>query len=163
MALTTQQAETFKTALFSETDPTLVGYRTNGQTSLIRDWYNATDPSNYVIWRNKVALDEIMQNGFDWTQVDNQTVGRARIWEWMFNNQERFINPSKANVRAGINEAWKGSAAMLAVRDSIYIHCKKFASRIDKLFATGAGTDASPSVALYLTLTEQDVITALNS
>jgi hypothetical protein len=163
MALTLEQLAVFKTALFAETDPTLVAYRTNGQTSLIRDWYNATDTSNYVIWRNSVTLDEIMQNGFDWTQVDNQTVGKARIWEWLFSNQTKSINPSKANVRAGIDEAWKGTAAMLAVRAAVYVHCKKFSSRIDKLFATGAGTDASPSVALYLTLTEQDVITALNS
>lgn len=163
MALTLEQLATFKAALFAETDATLVGYKTNGQTSLIRDWYNSTDPSNYVIWRNKVTLDEIMQNGFDWTQVDNQTVGKARIWEWMFSNSEKSINPSKANVRAGIDEAWKGTAAMLAVRAAVYVHCKKFASRIDKLFATGAGTDASPSVALYITLTESEVIIALNS
>ena len=102
------------------------------------------DPA-WTVWRSDVARDDVSGEGFDWTQVDNTTVGKARIWEWMFNNQQRVINPSKINVRAGIDEAWKGTAAMLAVRAAIYIHCKRKANRAEKLFATGAGTDASPS------------------
>jgi len=162
MTLTTDQALTFKTALFAETDPTLVSLRTNGQTTLIRDWYNAPDPLNYIIWKPSVTQDEIMQNGMDWTRVDNLSVGKSRIWEWMFSNQQRTINPSKSNVRAGIDAVWVGTAADLAVRDAVYVHCKKIASRIDKIFATGAGTTLSPSVALNITLSEQDIITALN-
>jgi hypothetical protein len=111
----------------------------------IAEAYQAIVSPDYIVWKSLVTQDEIMQNGFDWTQVDNTTVGKARIWEWMFNNQQRVINPSKINVRAGIDEAWKGTAAMLAVRAAIYIHCKRKANRAEKLFATGAGTDASPS------------------
>ena len=162
MALTSDQAATFKTALFAETDTTLVSLRTNGQTTLIRDWYNAPDPLGYIIWRNSVTMDEIMQNGMDWTRVDNLSVGKARIWEWLFNNQQRSCNPSKQNVRDGIDATWVGTAADLAVRAAVYVHCKKTASRIDKLFATGTGTTLSPSVGLNITLSEQDVIMALN-
>jgi hypothetical protein len=111
--------------------------------------YNLAASPDYIVWKSLVTQDEIMQNGFDWTQVDNTTVGKARIWEWMFNNQQRVINPSKANVRAGIDEAWKGTAAMLAVRAAVYIHCKRKANRAEKLFATGDGTDAIPSTMGY--------------
>jgi hypothetical protein len=117
----------------------------------VQDWNSiATDLAldyspAFFVWKTSVNLDEIMQNGFDWTQVDNQTVGKARIWEWMFNNQNRTIDPSKANVRAGIDESWKGTAAMLAVRTSVYGHCKRAANKLEKLFAIGAGTEASPS------------------
>lgn len=98
-----------------------------------------------VVWKTRVSQDEIEQNGFDWVQVDNLTVGKARIWEWMFNNNERVINPSRLNVRLGVDEAWKGAAAMLAVRAAIYVHLKRPANRLEKLFATGSCTDASPS------------------
>ena len=98
-----------------------------------------------IVWRSSVTQDEIMQNGFDWTRVDNLNNGAARVWEWMFNNAQRSINPSKLNVRAGIGAVWKGTAADLAVRAAVYVHCKRAASRLEALFATGTGTDASPS------------------
>jgi len=111
----------------------------------IAEAYALTIDNAFIVWKSSVTNDEIMQNGFDWTQVDNQTVGKARIWEWMFSNDQRTVNPSKLNVRAGIDEAWKGTAAMLAVRAAIYVHCKRVANRAEKLFSTGTGTDASPA------------------
>jgi len=100
---------------------------------------------DFIVWRTNVSKDEIMQNGFDWTQVDNTTVGKARIWEWMFDNGANAIDPSKDNIRTGINEAWKGSQSMLDVRAAIYVHCKRKANILEKLFATGTGSDASPA------------------
>lgn len=99
----------------------------------------------FIVWRSSVSQDEIMQNGFDWTRVDNLSVGKARVWEWMFNNAERHFNPSKPNVRAGIEAVWVGTAADLAVRAAVYIHCKRSANVLEKLFSTGTGSDASPA------------------
>ncbi len=99
----------------------------------------------FVVWRSSVTQDEIMQNGFDWVRVDNLSVGKARIWEWLFDNQSATCSPSKINVRAGIDECWKGTAADLAVRAAVYVHCKRNANVLEKLFATGAGTAASPA------------------
>jgi hypothetical protein len=161
--LTTEQLAVFKAALLAETDPELVSYRTNGQTPLIAWWYNQNATPNHIVWKTSVTQDEIMQNGFDWVQVDNLTVGKARIWEWLFDNSTTTINPSKVNVRAGIDEAWKGTAAMLAVRAAVYVHCKRPATRIEKLFSTGTGTDASPAtIAPDLSFSEADVSIALS-
>ena len=107
--------------------------------------YNTLAIPTYVVWRTSVDQDEIMQNGFDWVRVDNLSVGKARIWEWLFSNLSRAINPSKPNVRLGIDEAWKGTAADLLVREAVYVHCKRDATVLEKLFATGAGTTLSPS------------------
>lgn len=106
------------------------------------------DPS-FTVWRSNVTQDEILQNGFDWVLVDNLTVGKARIWDWMFKNAAGAINPSKVNVRAGIAECWKGTAQMLAQQAVVLGHCKRLASRAEKLFATGAGTDVSPATMGY--------------
>lgn len=102
--------------------------------------YQLPASPDFYVWRTDVTQDEIMQNGFDWTRVDNLSVGPARIWEWMFNNSQRSFNPSKPNVRAGIEAVWKGTAADLAVRAAIYLHCQRKANRLEKLFATGTGT-----------------------
>lgn len=162
MALTPEQLTTFAAALAAETDPVLVSARDSGATPLIANWYNDAASPEVVVWRTSVPQDEIMQNGFDWVRVDNLAVGKARIWEWMFTNESRSFNPSKSNVRAGIEEVWKGTAADLAVRAAIYVHCKRPATRIEAMFAAGAGTTESPStMAFEGNLSEYDVTLAL--
>ena len=141
-ALSAAQLVALRAAIYSETDPEFVVYRTNGQTTLMAGWFNVTASPSHIVWRTRVTQDEITQNGFDWVQVDNLSVGKARIWEWMFANEARSMNCSKPNVRAGIDEAWKGTAAMLAVRDAVYVHCKRAATRAEKLFGNRLGDDS---------------------
>ena len=141
--MTPAQLQTLKTAVLA--DPALVAIGRN-DTELARV---LNLPTAFVVWRTQVAQDEIMQNGFDWVRVDNLSIGKARIWEWLFQNPERSINPSKANVRAGIDEAWKGTAADLAVRAAVYVHCKRFATRAEQTLGGGTGTDAAPGLATF--------------
>lgn len=159
---TNAQLLVLKNNILTNIDSEFVTYRNNGQNGKMADWYNVNATPDYVCWKNKVTQDEIMQNGFDWVQVDNLTAGKARIWEWLFNNEGRMINPSKANVRAGIAECWKGTAALLAVQAVVLGHCKRSATRVEKLFATGLGTTASPSdLAIFGPINESDIANAL--
>ncbi len=100
--------------------------------------YNLPASPTWVICRR-----EILQNGFDWTRLDNLSVGKARVWTDIF--VDGVINPAKANVRAGIEAVWVGTQADLAVRDVIYGHCRTSATRVQKLFSTGTGTAISPA------------------
>lgn len=97
----------------------------------------------FIVWRTDVPVEEIMRNGMDWTRVDNLSVGKARIWDWM--TRLGTLNPSKANIRAGIDATWGGTTADLAVRAVVYTHCKRPAKIIEKVLAAGAGTLASPA------------------
>ena len=106
---------------------------------------NQTAAPAFIVWRTRVSQDEIMQNGFDWVRVDNLSVGKARIWDWLFSNSVRAINPSKVNVRAGIAECWKGTAADLAVQAAVLAHCKREATIVERVLATGTGSDAAPA------------------
>jgi hypothetical protein len=128
----------------------------------IADELNKESPDSYVVWKTTVPVDEIMRNGLDWTRVDNLTIGKARIWDWM--TRLNTINPSKVNIRAGIDATWVGTAADLSVRAVVYTHCKRNASVVEKLFATGLGTTISPSTMSYEgPLQYQEIITAWNS
>jgi hypothetical protein len=142
--LTDEQKVTLKA--YIQGVPELNTLYVDGNLTGLADSLNATTSPAYTLWRTSVTQDEIMQNGFDWTRVDNLSVGKARIWEWMFDNQEVIINPSKANVRAGIDAVWVGTAADLAVRAAVYVHCKRLASVFEKVFATGVGSDANPAL-----------------
>jgi hypothetical protein len=119
---------------------------TSGGALLIAEVMNIAANPAFVVWRSSVTQDEIMQNGFDWTRADNLSVGKARVWEWMFNNESRTFNPSKLNVRSGIDAVWVGTQADLDVRAAVYVHCKRNATRAEKLFATGTGSTAVPAL-----------------
>lgn len=118
---------------------------------------NATP--EFVVWKTAVETNEIMNNGFVWTVVDGMTNGKARIWEWM--SSLGSINPSKANIRQGLADAFGGASAMAT---SIAPHLKRSATVLEKIFATGTGTTASPAtMAVEGQISYQEVYQALNS
>jgi hypothetical protein len=60
--------------------------------------------------------------------------------------QTRSINPEKPNIRAGINAVWVGTAADLAVRAAVYLHCFRAATVAEQLLKSdgnGTACDAS--------------------
>lgn len=139
--LTTAQLTAMRAACFA--DPTAAAFFVDpGNAAGLRAYLNGA--STFIAWRTSVSQDEIMQNGFDWTRVDNLSVGKARVWEWLFANEARTMNPSKPNVRAGIDQVWQGTTADLAVRAAVYGHCKRAATRAERMLASGTGTDATP-------------------
>lgn len=124
-------------------NPTLLALYNDSVFTEIADYYNALASPDFTVWKTSVTRKEILQNGFDWTRLDNLSVGKARVWDQIF--VDGTINPAKANVRTGIDSVWVGTAQDLAVRAAVYVHCKRFATRIEKLLATGTGSDASPA------------------
>ena len=143
MALTSAQKQTLAT--FIANNAVWAAMPKNSDTAYyIAEQLNKPESSTYIIWKSAVDVDEIMRNGLDWTRVDNLSVGKARIWDGM--TRLGTLNPSKANIRAGIDATWVGTSADLAVRAVVYTHCKRQATVVEKLFASGSGTDSSPSV-----------------
>jgi hypothetical protein len=147
MALTTAQKATLKTDIQANTDANT--FYVDGNLEALAALYNTLSSPAFIVWKTSVSRDEITQNGFDWVRVDNLSVGKARIWEWLFANLSETIDPSKSNVRAGIDETWKGTQADLDVRAAVYVHCKRTATRGEKVFATGTGSDASPGLLTF--------------
>src|SRR5690606_37441196 len=109
--LTTVQLQALKAAILAA--PALAALpMTSGAAAMIAEVMNEPASPTYVVWRTDVPLEEIMRNGMDWTRVDNLSVGKARIWDWL--SRLGTINASQANVRAGIEAAWVGTQADLA-------------------------------------------------
>lgn len=153
--LTTGQLQTLKAAILA--DPALSSLpMTSGAAAMIAEVMNEPASPAYIVWRTDVPLEEIMRNGMDWTRVDNLSVGKARIWDWL--SRLGTLNASQANVRAGIEATWVGTQADLAVRAAVFGHCKRAATRAEKLLASGTGSDASPGTMTFEgALTSEDV------
>ncbi|MBK9497057.1 MAG: hypothetical protein IPO08_21600 [Xanthomonadales bacterium] len=143
MALTLQQQQTLKTYILSVPELAAQPMNSDGADAIATAIRQPAVPA-FTVWKTNVSVDEIMRNGMNWTLVDGITVGKARIWEWM--SRLGTIDVSKLNIRAGIDEAWKGIGTdMVTQRANIYTHCKRDATITEKLFATGTGTVASPA------------------
>ena len=143
MQLSPAQNATLKTAILA--DQTLAPMVAISDWPAVADALNLVASPAFVVWRTSVARDVIQRDaGFNWTRVDNLNNGsKYRIWEWMFVTGS--INPSAANVRAGIDATWVGTAADLAVRAVVYAHCKRSATKAEKILASGTGSDAVPA------------------
>jgi hypothetical protein len=161
MALTTAQLATLKAAILADPVLAAMSPTTDGAAD-IADAYNLPASPAWIVWRTSLDLNEVMENGMDWTRCDNLSVGKARIWDWM--RQLARVNPSKLNIRTGIDAVWVGTQADLDVRAMVYTHCKRAATRIEKLFSTGTGTTAVPAtMAFEGNISYQDVQAARNS
>lgn len=149
MALTPAQLTTLKAAILA--DPVLAAYPAGAASSYpIAAALNLDAEPAFIVWRTDVPIDDIMRNGMDWARVDNLSVGKARIWDWM--GRLGTLDASKPNIRAGIDATWVGTAADLAVRAIVYAHCKRKATRAEKLFAdttNGNGADATPATMTF--------------
>jgi hypothetical protein len=162
MALTAAQLATLKADILA--DPILSAQPMNSDGAFeIARLYNLQAEPAFVVWRTAVSLSEITQSdSWAWVEVDNLTVGKARLWEWMFDAGE--ANPAKPNVRAGIVECWSGTAGRNAVQAAVLAVCKRNSTRAEKLFATGTGTTQSPATMEFEgMLSYQDVEAARNS
>jgi hypothetical protein len=143
--LTTAQLQTLRPIVAAE--PSLAEAIMVGNDAMIAAWCNGAASPTFTVWKTSVSIDEIMRNGMDWARVDNLSVGKARIWDWL--GRLGSFDASKPNVRAGIDAAWVGTTADLAVRAQVYVHCKRPATNAEKALATGTGTDVSPATLAF--------------
>lgn len=164
--MTPGQLATLKTYIDSQPDLSSEPNNSDGDVGISNKLNNFAASPGFFVWRTVVPVTEIMGNGFDWTLVDNLGVGKARIWEWM--TMLGAINPSQANVVAGVNVAFTGGTAPFqAMRLAIFGHCQTLATRGQKLYTTGTGTTVTeagtgPGLVVIATISPDDVHAARN-
>lgn len=161
MALIATQLQALKADILAAADLFPLVGTPDGRFEIAR-LYNLAAPGPWVVWRTRVPVADIEQNGFVWASVDALVAGKARIWEWM--RSAGFIQPNKVNVRQGLVDAFGAGSAMA---NSIAPHLKMNASRAQKLYSTGTGTTAAPAtmeagITEDFRVTFNDVDSALN-
>ena len=106
---------------------------------------NAKASPAYLAWKSVVTRIEVQtSSGFDWTRVDNLSVGKARIWDGLFNATDS-MPCNLGNYRTGINAVWVGTQADLDVRAAVNAACQRTVTVFEKLFATLTTTGPAQS------------------
>lgn len=161
MPLTTAQRATFRTALLAETNPELVGYRTNGQTTKIVEWYSQPATPDYFIWRWDVRADET-GNAWVGTDIDAMSsLNMQRLQLLLASSPSGVFDMTRADRRAGFENPF-GTNASNPSRVAMRAAWQRRATRIERLFATGTGSTAAPGITdLRESLTDADVSAVL--
>lgn len=169
--LSASQLATLKTDILA--DATFNGVANNSDgNQQIADAYNLSAAPDYWVWKTRVTKSELVTSvssdgtTFSWTGAGfiTRSQGERDAWRELFDDQGT-CNPSLVNVRTAFTDIFSGGTAPApANRTHLATVARRKATRAEKLFATGAGTTASPSLLVFEgNVTFEDVDKARNS
>lgn len=187
MPLTPAQSATLNTHIKANTN-TIGGVQikdmpnNSDANDAIAQWYSSAASPAFYAYRNTIPIQEIYDK-ITWANLtpadapDGTQLWLNRAMQCQakqFNLQiilqgQQLIDSSKVNVRAGLQDALTNipsgaggttlSGGWVPVRDSLYTTI----SNVEKLFATGTGSTASPATRVfYGNVSYQDIETARN-
>jgi hypothetical protein len=152
MALTTAQLAILKAAILA--DATLNAQtNTNVGNSVIADTLNTSASPDFWVWRTSVSKDEYVGatsvdgTTFSWTGAGfiTRSQGERDAFREIF-SAAGTCNPSLPSVRAAFTDIFSGATAPApANRTHLATVSRRKALAIEKLFATGTGSTASPA------------------
>lgn len=164
--LTPAQLSTLKALILA--DPALNAHPNNADGNLaIAQALAAIASPDYWVWRSFVSDQEMYEGTGDggtswsWSSYISRSQGERDAWRQMV-NMAGGLNPSLANVRAGIADIFSGAGGA-SQRTHLLAVGRRKANRAEKLFATGTGSTASPAtMTVEGTLSGDDVQAARN-
>lgn len=146
--MTPAQLAVLKTAILAETDPVFVGYRTNGQTPLMRDWFN--DASTFVVYKTSETIAAVGQ-AISYVALEALTTANLEKINTFTRLNALALNPSKADIRSFWSNVFSGTLGGdgATTRTALEALWKRNATRAEKLFATGTGTAIAPGTLVF--------------
>lgn len=157
--LTTEQKVTLKANILANTDPAVVAALVVRDDQTIANWYNTA--GTFIGWRTSLTPEQArtaIANSDGLAQLDNLTAGKRDSLLWLFQGN---TNPANSTQRASILNICGSQNDLKAAITSVQ---KRALTRLEALFATGTGTDASPgTVVVEGNIGVYDVSVILNS
>lgn len=157
MALTSAQLTTLRSHITASADLNVLPNNDDGHFEVAR-LLNLTASPSYTVWRTETPRENII-NAVVWTEyiASASTAERDAFREMV--NQDR-VNFSLANIVQGFQDIFSG-AGKATSRQAVLNAGKRAATRAEKLFATGTGSNGSPgTMAFEGAITVQDVAAA---
>ena len=138
-------------------DPILNAQPNNSDGAFaIKEMYNATAVPDFWAWKTRLSKSEIVeqtsQDGtvFNWTGVGfiGRSQGERDAWRELF--EGGTCSPSLINTRQAFADIFSGATPPApANRAHLLAVARRKVTRVEKLFATGAGTTVSPSTMVF--------------
>ena len=151
--LTSAQLSILKADILA--DPALASQpNTSDGAFAIAAAYNLLVAPAFLVWRTNIPT-MTAKSAMVWTEFIARSAGERDAWQFMLSNG--IINAADPNVRQGIQDIFSGPSGA-GSRANLIAIAKRNATRAEKLFASGTGSDASPGTMTFEgTLSYQDV------
>ena len=145
--LTDAQKQTLKT--FIAANPVWAAMPKNSDTAFfIAAELNKTVSPDFIVWSTDVTSNEI-GNAWSGTDIDGMSaLNMQRLQLLLASAGGGLFDMSRADRRAGFENPF-GTNVNNTSRVAMRTIWKRKASVVEKLFATGTGTDASPATMSY--------------
>ena len=163
MTLTTAQLQMLKADIAAQTDPTFVAYRTAGNENGMADWY-AVD-SGFVIFKPTESTFSI-GDVINYIAVAAMTVANLDRLNTFYRLNPNTFEPIRSDQRTFLADTFSGALGGFgqATRDALDVLYRRNLNRGEKVYATGAGTTATPGTASWEgVITAQNISDALRS
>jgi len=154
--LTTEQLQTLKADIAADETFAGIPHNSDGAWEIAAAYNLAAIPA-FVVWKTDVPTS-LCKQAMLWTEYIARSAGERDAWQFMLSNGT--INAADVNVRQGIADVFSGPGGA-TTRANLTAIAKRNATRAEKLFATGTGSDASPATMSFEgSLIYQDVLQA---
>ncbi len=186
MSLTPAQLPALKAAILAETDPTFVGYRNNGQTGLMTEFFNLPATPTHAVWATDVVVGAV-QDAIDYTAyTPNGTIdATAAVTNRLLAAQTKqmnlqlmlqgreTLNASRNRTRASLLDAVtnlptgnSGALQSAGGADGARVlnACTRPATRAEKLYTVSTATTGTVTANVLVfegSISEADVNAAL--
>jgi hypothetical protein len=141
MALTSAQKQTLVAAILA--DPAISQTFIDGNLPGVADYYNALAAPTFTVWKTNVPLSDVGRtfNASELAGLTQLNTSRLQnLAAWL----AAGINPSIAAVRQFFDDIFSGAGGN-STRPALLALWKRPATRLEKLFAAGTGTDNNPA------------------
>lgn len=160
-ALTPQQLTTLKTDINANSATLSIAIaQRDGPT--IAAFYNAIASPSFTVWKSMVPIN-LIGKAFDNTELAGLTTANQTRLQTLAMFLAGGVDPSQATNRAFFDDIFSGAGGA-NTRVKLLSLWKRLATRAEKLFAIGTGSDAAPAtLVMEGTLSGQDILNALDS
>ena len=161
MALTSQQLQALKADILADS---LLNAKPNNSDGAfeIATAYNLTASPAFTVWKTLVSIKQIGDK-FNGTELAGLTTANQTRLQTVALFSAEGVNPSLVDRRQFFDDIFSGVGGA-TTRANLLVLWKRLATRAEKLFATGTGSDPSPATMTFEgNLSYQDVLTARNS
>lgn len=158
--VTTAQLPALKAAIVADSALNAQPRTSDGDEAIAQAFNVAASPAA-TVWKTQVGITQIGDNIAATELAGLSSLNSTRLQTLVVLSADG-VNPSLADRRQFFDDIFSGAGGTIT-RGRLMVLWKRLATRAEKLFATGTGTDAAPATMTFEgALTRQDVNAARN-
>ncbi len=141
--MTSSQLTTLKADILADPVLSLIDHTSTAGYIQLAAVYNAQASPTFTVWKTNVSIGDVGKN-FSSSELGGLTSANLQRLQTLAQYRASGVNPTLATDRAFFDDVFSGAGGT-NTRAALLILWKRLATRAEKLFATGTGSDAVPA------------------